>query len=295
MHDYMRAIGFSHEFTRDNFKRLLTKVVTEADYRNATGEDGALLVEYRKFFGQDVGLIMRGTLESTSSGSEEIFADETIPFLRTTAISSTEKIYFRKKMDREAYIGICDDYRLGMPLMFHLQNRNDYLSQKESIENNPIDILHLSLCALSLGGTVLLPIDKKIIPEEEADRKRQKRDRMMRMAHLGDEQAREDMVIEDMDTYTILREKSKSEDVYSLVDSYFMPGDVECDEYSVLGEIKDVSEDINSITGEELWIMDIVANGLFFSVCIHKDDLLGEPEIGRRFKGTIWMQGTVAF
>ena len=36
MHDYMRAIGFSHEFTRDNFKRLLSKIVTEADYRNAT-------------------------------------------------------------------------------------------------------------------------------------------------------------------------------------------------------------------------------------------------------------------
>ena len=295
MHDYMRAIGFSHEFTRDNFKRLLSKIVTEANYRNATAAKNEVVqVEYRKFFGRDIGLIMRGTLEATAQGSEEIFADETIPFLRATTISSTEKIVFRRKMDKESYIGVCDDYRLGMPLKFHLQNRNDYLSEMDDIENNPIDILHLSLSALSLDGMVMIPIEKNI-SDKEAEKKRNKRDRMMRMAHLGDERSKEDMVIEDMDTYTILCEKSKSEDVYSLVDSYFMPTEIECDEYAVLGEIKDVSEDINSITGEEVWIMDIVANGLLFSVCIHKDDLLGEPEIGRRFKGTVWMQGSVAF
>ena len=62
-----------------------------------------------------------------------------------------------------------------------------------------------------------------------------------------------------------------------------------------MGEIKDVNESINQITGEEVVILDIVANDIFFDVCINRKDLVGEPEIGRRFKGDVWMQGTVAF
>ena len=34
---------------------------------------------------------------------------------------------------------------------------------------------------------------------------------------------------------------------------------------------------------------------LLFNVCINSQDLLGEPEIGRRFKGQIWLQGTLNF
>jgi hypothetical protein len=37
--------------------------------------------------------------------------------------------------------------------------------------------------------------------------------------------------------------------------------------------------------------MTVDTNDLVYDVCINEKDLLGEPEIGRRFKGTIWMQG----
>ena len=39
--------------------------------------------------------------------------------------------------------------------------------------------------------------------------------------------------------------------------------------------------------------MKIECNDIVFCVTINKDDLLGEPIVGRRFKGSIWMQGTV--
>jgi hypothetical protein len=36
-------------------------------------------------------------------------------------------------------------------------------------------------------------------------------------------------------------------------------------------------------------------NDLNFDICINEKDLMGSPEIGRRFKGTIWLQGKIAF
>ena len=141
----------------------------------------------------------------------------------------------------------------------------------------------------------MMPIEKSESEEQLMKKRKRERDELYRRAKTGDESAIENITIEDMDTYSIVKKKSKEEDVFSLVDSYFMPVGIECDQYSILGEIKDVNESINQITGEEVVILDIVANDIFFDVCINRKDLVGEPEIGRRFKGDVWMQGTVAF
>ena len=41
--------------------------------------------------------------------------------------------------------------------------------------------------------------------------------------------------------------------------------------------------------------MMISCNEMMFDLCINKEDLIGEPAIGRRFRGDIWLQGEVAF
>ena len=37
----------------------------------------------------------------------------------------------------------------------------------------------------------------------------------------------------------------------------------------------------------------IEANGLMINVGINEADLQGEPKVGRRFRGEIWLQGVV--
>lgn len=296
MHRFMRAIGFSTEGTRENRKRLLSYVVTSADEsRVVSAKEGHLLVEYRKYFGDRIGIIVRGTFEPGESGAEEYFVDYSVPFLKAVAISSTDKVTFESFADKLEYVGICDDYRLGMPLIFYLQNMNELLSQTEPVQDRAIDVFHVSLSALSVKGSIMMPIEKSESDEQLMKKRKRERDELYRRAKTGDESAIENITIEDMDTYSIVKKKSKEEDVFSLVDSYFMPVGIECDQYSILGEIKDVNESINQITGEEVVILDIVANDIFFDVCINRKDLVGEPEIGRRFKGDVWMQGTVAF
>ena len=74
-----------------------------------------------------------------------------------------------------------------------------------------------------------------------------------------------------------------------------MPCGVECDQYSVIGNILDVEVKQNRITKEDVYCLKLDCNDVTFTVAINKKDLLGEPRVGRRFKGQIWMQGTLDF
>ena len=121
------------------------------------------------------------------------------------------------------------------------------------------------------------------------------RTQLIDAARKGDEEAIENLTLEDMDTYTTISRRIQKEDVFSLVDTYFMPYGIECDQYSVLAEIIECSLVKNKITEEEIYLMTLNCNDLIFDMCINKKDLYGEPAVGRRFKGIIWMQGFINF
>ena len=105
----------------------------------------------------------------------------------------------------------------------------------------------------------------------------------------------ESLTIEDIDTYTRISQRIINEDVFSIVDSTFMPCGVECDQYSVIGEILELSKEQNIYTGETIYIMTLDCNNMVFTLGINEKHLLGEPLVGRRFKGQIWLQGNVKF
>ena len=105
----------------------------------------------------------------------------------------------------------------------------------------------------------------------------------------------ESLTIEDIDLYSKISRRAMKEDLYSIVDSCFMPSGIECDQYSIIGEIKKIKIVKNIYTKEVIYVMELESNDLIFPVCINSKDLLGEPEVGRRFKGQIWMQGILNF
>ena len=51
----------------------------------------------------------------------------------------------------------------------------------------------------------------------------------------------------------------------------------------------------NMLTHEQVYIMTVECNEIVFDVCINEKDLMGEPIPGRRFRGSIWMQGMIDF
>ena len=117
----------------------------------------------------------------------------------------------------------------------------------------------------------------------------------MKKARDGDENAMRNLALEDMDHYAVLWNRVQQDDVFSLVENYFMPVGMECDLYSVMGEIRRVLLLTNRFSKEKVYVMTLDVNGLVFELAINRDDLYGEPKVGRRFKGVIWMQGRIVY
>ena len=111
----------------------------------------------------------------------------------------------------------------------------------------------------------------------------------------GDEQAIETLTVEDIDLYSMVTKRIIKEDMYSIIETCFMPSGIECDQYSIIGNILSVNLVANDLTNEEIYRLRIECNDMIFTIAINKADLLGEPAPGRRFKGQIWMQGIADF
>lgn len=291
MHRFMRAIGFSEERSRKELQKLLTDVVVQGEDRAYTSNgDETLLASFSKEFAPNIGITVCGEFDEEDKFVYEYY----FPFLRGSSITTQEDISVERHAAQESYAGVCDDIRIGVSLIFYLQNMIPYVQARNS-NNLPIRGTTLTLSALSLSGTIMMPLkktEKDLIKNQQTLRDRSQ---LLYAARNGDEEAIENLTLDDMDMYTAISRRIHKEDVFSLVDTYFMPYGVECDQYSVLGEILEYQFIKNTVTDEEICVMILSCNDLRFDVCINKADLYGEPAVGRRFKGTIWMQGYINF
>lgn len=291
MHKYMRAIGFSNLENRRKLQSLLTEVVVNSDRRSITAnQNKVILGEFCKDFAPGLGIAVCGEFEE----DEKFTYDYYYPYLDGKGITSYEDVSVERHAEKDSFAGVCDDIKVGISLIFYLKNRIPYI-KAQTTGKLPIRGTTLTLSALSVSGKIMLPIQKD---EEQLQRVKQAsvaRNNLMAAARKGDEDAIETLTLEDMDMYTTISKKIQKEDIFSLVDTYFMPYGVECDQYSVLGEILDIKLTTNQMTGEQIYILTICSNELTFDVCINIIDLFGEPQVGRRFKGIIWLQGQVDF
>lgn len=291
MHKYLRAIGFSEYIDRKKIKELITDIVLNAGSRAyTTNQEDSMLGEFCKDFGENIGIAVCGEFDD----SDKFIYDYYYPYLRGTGITSEEDVSVERHAAKESYAGICDDIKVGVSLIFYLQNMIPYVKAQVSGQL-PVRGTTLTLSALSLQGTIMMPIKKDEQQKKQIIKDAKNRSKLLAAARQGDEEAIETLTLEDMDIYTTISRKIQKEDVFSLVDTYFMPYGVECDQYSILGEILDCQTVTNRITGEEIYQMSICCNELIFDLCINAKDVYGEPQIGRRFKGIIWLQGFINF
>ena len=290
MHKFLRAVGFS-EITKEELNHIFEKVMDCPTFQKvAEDSEGNEFAELSKEFGDFFGLSLRGTYDE----NDDFHMDYYYPYFCGTTISTHEKPEIEKHAEKESYAGICDEVRVGVSLIFYLQNVIDYLSEK----NNPFYHMQKNgviLSALSTDGKVLLPICKDEKKHEQIEKQKTERNSLIAAARNGDEDAIENLTLEDIDTYSLLSRRIVREDILSIVENYFMPYGIESDQYAILGEIMDCKLLQNEYTGENIYAMELMCNDIPFSVCINQKDLLGEPAVGRRFKGTIWLQGSIYY
>ena len=291
MHKFLRAVGFSEYTDKKKIRQLIRDTVLGATERAyISKDDKSLLAEFDRDFADGIGIAVCGEFDEEDNFSYDYY----YPYLKSRTVSTTEDVSVERHASRESYAGICEDPKVGVSLIFYLQNMIPYLKYQNT-DRLPVRGTTVSLSALSCQGTIMMPIQKSEWQKKKIQKDSVVRNRLIQAARCGDEDAIESLTLDDMDIYTAISRRIQKTDVFSLVDTYFMPYGVECDQYSVLGEILDCREEKNALTGERLFLLSLNCNDLEIQVCINAKDLVGEPMTGRRFRGSIWLQGFINY
>lgn len=289
MHRFLRSIGFSTYQKKREIERLLAELEKTAAKQRIQIDTDTNLCEIRAEVAPGMGVVMMGETDEHGVFRREYY----YPYLTGSDVSSTSDCSIQRHTEKETYAGLLDEYRVGISLIFYLENGFEYRERKLDRISRKVESVNLT--GLAVEGKILLPLHKTRKQIEMARVAMKDRNNLLEAAKNGDEDAMETLTIEDIDMYSQISRRVMKEDIYSIVDSCFMPCGIECDQYSVIGEILRIEVKQNRVTGEEVCDLTLDCNDMIFHVCIAKKDLIGEPKVGRRFKGQIWMQGVVKF
>ena len=291
MHKFLRAAGFSMYQKKKDIEMLLNLLEKKPSLTRCIQiDEDTNVCEMRTEVAPGIGISIVGEINANGDFEREFY----FPYLISNMESSRAECTVERHAERETYAGLIDDAAVGISIIFYIQNFLDYRERKMT-KDEAFRIRSINFAALSVSGKVLLPI-KKTQKQIHMSRVASKdRNSLIEAAKSGDEDAMETLTIEDIDLYSKISRRATREDLYSIIDSCFMPYGVECDQYSVIGEIREINKTRNIYTKEEIYVLKLECNNLYMDLCINSKDLLGEPAIGRRFKGQIWMQGILNF
>lgn len=284
MNSFLPAIGFRNIRSLHQLNHIYQEIQRSPDHR--TVEKTTLqfsTVQLDKSYGDaGIGLSLIGEMDSDS----EIFYEYSLPYIIPGNNIFTDVVEFEERISSLSYVGIID--MVNMTLIFTVQNvayvNRLFWSDITSGE------FYVSLSALSTTGQILIPFnysaELNTVDQEE-------RQNLIRSAKEGNDQAYEDLIIRELSIQRDVARRIPSEDVLSIVESSLVPYDTECDLYRMTGTILYVMETENYRTHEQIYVMDIECMNYTIRTAINKNDLEGEPIPGRRFRGEVWLQGTV--
>jgi hypothetical protein len=289
MHGFLRSIGFSKIKNRQLLEPVYRQILGSPTRKTLTNLSAdTQLIQLDKDFSEYFGISLIG--ECAIDGSISI--EHYFPYVRSNVITYQDQIYIERHGDKEAFAGVSNSYNLGITLIFFLQNIGEYEKSRWMNRYNQF-VDHVYLGALSKSGKIILDIDQLSHDKASTSHKNDNRKKLVEAAKNGDKTALESLTLDDMDTYSIIEKRIQNEDVLSIVESCFMPYGIETEHYSIIGNILDVVHTTNTFTEESVFVLTVETNDILMKVAINEKDLLGYPEVGRRFKGEIWLQGRI--
>lgn len=286
MHNYYRAIGFGRGYLKPVLRNIIRKSIEEYKEKNTEDTKGKLIEIFIQF-DKSIGLAIHG--EFIENGEFEI--EYTFPFVKAKRYCHYDEITVEKNVANYSFSVACENKDSGVTTIFYLQNALDYVNQKFPKKLSA----DVGLSALSLSGKIILPTMEYDEYSETYNRIKQDKSKMIAEAQKGNESAIENLTLDEMNAYNKISKRILNEDVLSIVETSFMPYGMECDRYAVIGKILDIEVCVNRVTLEKVYNMTMECNDIIINVAINEDDLIGEPLVGRRFKGNIWLQGNVMF
>lgn len=299
MHLYSRAVGLKGISHRTAMDQLIKKLIEQAVandkvqfWADAESQDGYYEAQINAAILQEElgGIAIRGLYHPILKKFRMIFY---YPYLKGRQPRRSSEVMIERQSDKEAYMAHCNESSREVAPIFFLTNIVEYLINSGARRSFPEkDVL---MSAMAVEGKIIFPIKKTKEQIAKCEAAARKRSSLVDKAMQGDQDAIDSLTIGDYDTLASICRRINREDVYSIVDSSFIPSGMECDSYSVIGNIKDVKRIRNIITDEEIYYMTLECNDIEFDLGIHREDLIGMPLRGYRFAGKIWLQGSLVF
>lgn len=306
MHLYEGAVGLSEISSRSATEILIKKIIDDAVqngdvmyYSGVESPDGfyeaqinyCMIKKQNNTEFEDIGgLVIRGLY----SPCEKLFRMSFyFPYVKGCVPRYNMEVVIERQSDKEAYLVHSVEPRRDIAPIFFLKNIVEYLSQKGN--DTIITDAFTYLSALSVKGKIILPIRQTKAQIDKCRAAANRRNELLDMAMKGDIKAIDDLTIRDYDTISDICQRVRKEDVYSIVDTSFIPSGLECDNFFVVGNIEEVYELTNEITGENIYYMLLECNDYMINLGINSKDLYGMPQAGCRFVGKIWIQGSIYF
>ena len=129
MHQYLKAIGFGNVRSKKEMNKVLLQVKNLFTQQDLISQDEEIdFCEYRKEFGAGIGISLCGDMDIDENFERNYY----YPYFFGTGITSYADVYVERRMDREAYAGICEDVKIGINLIFHLQNTAEFLKKQQA-------------------------------------------------------------------------------------------------------------------------------------------------------------------
>lgn len=287
MQDYLSAIGLKSIRTKKEMNELVSWCMENPDRMSICtldNESNLSVCEKQMYPGAYLSIV--GEMDEKGN----LIPEYVFPYTAYEMISSEAHLSYKKERSRNGYIGMCEDYRLGMALIFQVSNVAD-LFKNESLGLLKEEYKKVSISALALDATVLLPlyVPKAVLKRNNEDLNRHAR--LTEEAQAGDPEAVELLQHDDMKHYEDIMKRLPTSDVYTLVESFFMPSGMESNEYYFMGEIRSIMECVNAYTKERFLQMSIRSNGIELSLSVNEKDLQGMPYVGARIKCHAWLTG----
>ncbi len=292
MNCMLQTVGFSDIEGVEAERRLRNELIygnTKKTTKTAKLSDNRTAVEIFCEIAPNTGMVYRG--ENDRSGV--FLSDCFFPAHISKTLSLKEPIIVSKRMDSNAFTAMAYEYTHKIPIIFYLQNEIEmYLKYDKDDKDRDYEVY---LSGIAGDGKIILPIEGPKVEVGKLDKeKKAGGTKESDEEELNEEELQMRFLAEkEISDYLKMNGRIKNEDLYSIIETTFMPCGTEVDTYTIIGKINSVENLENNRTAEEMFLLGIECNGVVMEICINKKNLLGVPEVGRRFKGNVWLQGYV--
>ena len=124
MHKFMRTIGFSMCRNKRDLDLLLKKLAQEAKNKQELTQAGEphTFCEIRAEMAPGMGVAMAGEVDEERNFALEYY----YPYVTGTQTSSEAECSIQRHAEKETYAGMLDEYRVGISLIFYMENSVEF-------------------------------------------------------------------------------------------------------------------------------------------------------------------------